>query len=37
VIFNPTAAKLTIEIQINNQNTVISIDAKALQTVVIKK
>lgn len=37
VIFNPTTAKHTIEIQINNQNTVISIDAKALQTVVIKK
>lgn len=37
VIFNPTTTKYTIEIQINNQNTVISIDAKALQTVVIKK
>lgn len=37
VVFNPTAAKHTIEIQINNQNTVISIDANALQTVVIKK
>ncbi|WP_291135113.1 glycoside hydrolase family 30 protein [Flavobacterium sp. UBA7663] len=36
VIFNPTAAKHTVEIQINNQNTVISIDAKALQTVMIK-
>ena len=37
VIFNPTTAKHTIEIQINNQNTVISIDAQTLQTVVIKK
>ena len=37
VIFNPTTTKYTIEIQINNQNTVISIDANALQTVVIKK
>ncbi len=36
VIFNPTEAKYTLEIQINNQNTIISIDAKALQTVVIK-
>jgi len=36
VIFNPTEVKHTLEIQINNQNTVISIDAKALQTVVIK-
>lgn len=37
VIFNPTEVKHTLEIQINNQNTVISIDAKALQTVVINK
>jgi len=36
VVFNSTAAKHTLEIQINNQNTVISIDAKALQTVMIK-
>lgn len=37
IIFNPTEVKHTLEIQINNQNTVISIDAKALQTVVINK
>jgi glucosylceramidase len=37
VIFNPTATKHTIELQINNQNTIISIDAQALQTVIIKK
>ncbi|TDR25942.1 glycoside hydrolase family 30 protein [Flavobacterium cheniae] len=36
VVFNPTTAKHTIEIQINNQNTIISIDANALQTVMIK-
>ena len=37
VIFNPTASKHSLEIQINNQYTVISIDAKALQTIVINK
>jgi glucosylceramidase len=33
-IFNPTDEKQTINIQLNNKNTIISIDAKALQTVV---
>jgi glucosylceramidase len=37
VIFNPTATKHSLELQINNQNTIISIDAQALQTVIIKK
>lgn len=35
-IFNPTANKKTIDIQLNNKNAIISIDAKALQTIVIK-
>jgi glucosylceramidase len=36
VIFNPTEDSKTIEIQINNNKKIISISAKALQTVVIK-
>ena len=36
VIFNPTDAKQSIEIKLNNQKEMISIDAKALQTVIIK-
>jgi len=35
-IFNPTELIQTIEIQLENRNTTISIDAKALQTIVIK-
>ncbi|MEM0542625.1 glycoside hydrolase family 30 protein [Flavobacterium sp. j3] len=35
-IFNPSEVKQSIEIQLNNQKEMISIDAKALQTVVIK-
>jgi glucosylceramidase len=35
-IFNPTESKQTIELQLNQQNSVISIDAKALQTLIIK-
>ena len=36
VVFNPTESKQTIEIHLNNKNTFISIDAKALQTITIK-
>jgi glucosylceramidase len=36
-VFNPTESKQTIKIQLNNQNTIISIDAKALQTILIKQ
>jgi glucosylceramidase len=36
VVFNPTDIKESINIQIKNQNKIISIDAKALQTVMIK-
>ena len=36
VIFNPTDVIHTIEINLNNQKKNISINAKALQTVVIK-
>jgi glucosylceramidase len=35
-IFNPTDQKQTIEIKLNNQKQMISIDEKALQTVIIK-
>jgi glucosylceramidase len=35
-IFNPTELKQTIDIQLNNKNTIISIDANALQTIIIK-
>ena len=36
VIFNPTEDSKTIEININNNKKIISISAKALQTVVVK-
>jgi glucosylceramidase len=36
VIFNPTNESKTIEIKLNNNKKIISISAKALQTVVIK-
>ena len=36
VIFNPTENLQSIEIKLNNQKSTISINAKALQTVVIK-
>ena len=36
VIFNPAEAFKTIEINLNNNKKIISISAKALQTVVIK-
>jgi glucosylceramidase len=36
VIFNPTEEPETIEINLNNNKKIISISAKALQTVVIK-
>jgi glucosylceramidase len=35
-IFNPTESKQTIDIKLSNKNTIISIDAKALQTIIIK-
>jgi glucosylceramidase len=35
-IFNPTEFVQTIEIQLENKNTIISIDTKALQTIIIK-
>jgi glucosylceramidase len=36
VIFNPTSEKHNVEIKLNNKIKMISIDAKALQTIVIK-
>jgi len=36
VVFNPTDNKKTIDIQLNNKNAIISIDKKALQTIIIK-
>jgi glucosylceramidase len=36
VVFNPTAEKQSLEIKLNNKTEIISIDAKALQTVIIK-
>ncbi len=36
VIFNPTSEKQSLEIKLNNKIKIISIDAKALQTVIIK-
>lgn len=36
VIFNPTSKKYNLEIKLNNKTKIISIDAKALQTIVIK-
>jgi glucosylceramidase len=35
-IFNPTESKHTIDIKLSNKNAVISIDSKALQTIIIK-
>ena len=35
-IFNPTESKHTIDIKLNNKNALISIDSKALQTIIIK-
>ena len=36
VVFNPTAKKHTLEIQLNDKKNIISIDSKALQTILIK-
>ncbi len=36
VVFNPTSEKQNIEIKLNNKIKIISIDGKALQTVIIK-
>jgi glucosylceramidase len=36
VVFNPTSDKHNLEIKLNNKIKIISIDAKALQTVIIK-
>lgn len=36
VVFNPTATTHTLEIHLNNKNNIISIDSKALQTIIIK-
>ncbi|NNT72858.1 glycoside hydrolase family 30 protein [Flavobacterium sp. IMCC34852] len=36
-VFNPTETKQSIEINISNKNALISIDAKALQTIIIKQ
>jgi glucosylceramidase len=36
VVFNPTSAKHTLQININNQTKLISINSKALQTVIVK-
>ncbi|MEC4004976.1 glycoside hydrolase family 30 protein [Flavobacterium sp. SUN052] len=36
VVFNPTEKKETLEINYNNLQKIISIDAKALQTIIIK-
>ncbi len=36
VVFNPTSEKHSLEIKLNNKTEIISIDAKALQTVIIK-
>ena len=35
-VFNPTDTIRTIEIKLNNKSKVISINAKALQTIIIK-
>ncbi len=35
VVFNPTEIKHSLEIQLNNKKTIFSIDANALQTIVI--
>ena len=36
VVFNPTDTKHSIDIQLNKKNTIISINANALQTIIIK-
>ena len=36
VVFNPTSEKHSLEIKLNNTIKIISIDAKALQTIIIK-
>jgi glucosylceramidase len=36
-IFNPTETQKTIEINMSNKNALISIDSKALQTIIIKQ
>ena len=36
VIFNPTSEKYNLKIELNNQTKIISIDGKALQTIIIK-
>jgi glucosylceramidase len=36
VIFNPTSEKFNLKIELNNQTKIISIDGKALQTIIIK-
>jgi glucosylceramidase len=36
VVFNPTSEKHSLEIKLNNKIKIISIDAKALQTIIIK-
>ena len=36
VVFNPTSEKQNIEIKLNNKIKIISIDGKALQTIIIK-
>ncbi|MDI1317847.1 glycoside hydrolase family 30 protein [Flavobacterium sp.] len=36
VVFNPTDDETTIEINLNNLKNIVSIDAKALQTIVLK-
>jgi glucosylceramidase len=36
VIFNPTSEKFNLEIELKNQTKIISIDGKALQTIIIK-
>lgn len=36
VVFNPTAEKQSLELKLNDKIKIISIDAKALQTVIIK-
>jgi glucosylceramidase len=35
-IFNPTETKQTIDIKLSNKNAIVSIDSKALQTIIIK-
>jgi glucosylceramidase len=35
-IFNPTETKQSIDIKLSNKNAIISIDSKALQTIIIE-